>query len=403
MALNDAERNRLQATQRELALWADQAASINARRQDQRVEAGLAMRRLGKQTITVRQSEGASWKILPLASWGSSYLNRLAAYTRQPVVGPNAQAWLQSLAGEVPKHLQSVKANFGLRRFFSGPSRKKQAEASARFLLQFADAAAAAGVDGVLRKLEQAAAREPSVRPADALDPSVGLKERFFPSGPVSIHAASDLKSVPNSVRRIQSAASDEEKQQKELRNLADRVRSASVQAALAEMSVDQLRTATRQRLSIAPLKKAGIDTVGAMLANPRRVIITPGIGDKTYPRLMGAARALEKETQKSTPVRIDVEEPTRDMRQLVQNLSTWEATQSLLGTPDDHALLKRLEPLAQDRVSSASHVIVAGADWELLDRDVKRLVGWANALRASEPSVADAWNDYLSRPAHYY
>lgn len=402
MALNSSERNQVKEAISYLNSLVSDASRIESQRQLQQRDGIAAAQKLRSSVINVRGEDNEHWSVLPLTPNETKQLRPLAAYTQQPELGPNAKAWLSSILTELPWRLRSAKRNFGLRRLFRDAAVKAEAESSGRFLLSYREVVAAAGVHQILRELGNTVDSAPSVSPEDALLPSVGLGKALSNLGPLTLWEALTLRALPGATRSLSKSSDNQQRYEQSIRNEAARITSSSAKERLAATPVEELKSATRQRISIAPLKKAGFDTVDKVLSSPGRVREAPGIGAKTYPRLVDAARAVRDEIQANTPLRIDADAPTASMGKLILALAIWERTRELLNRPELDRILAELQPLLTSSVTSASYCVFAGSDAEILFEKAQRIIDWADEVDA-KLSQADAWQDFLDRPAHYY
>jgi hypothetical protein len=84
-------------------------------------------------------------------------------------------------------------------------------------------------------------------------------------------------------------------------------VRDQLVTSELDTMPVDRLRELIRGRVTFAPVRDAGLDTVGAVLtADAETLGRIPGVRRKTATRIMTAARQMRESVGECTRVRID-------------------------------------------------------------------------------------------------
>ena len=202
-------------------------------------------------------------------------------------------------------------------------------------------------------------------------------------------------------------------------------VRDQLVAGELGTMPVDRLRELIRGRVTFAPVREAGIDTVGAVLAADTEGLgRIPGVRRKTTRRIMAAARQMRESVQESTRVRIDPDARTPEQTALIAALRRYERTRSLMKGPD-------LSPLASDlgrylgpaaRGSSRRRMLftfskqkrqeardaLAQLDATLSSKQVitarKRLSRAEVELDRAEKTqrAARLWNDYLARPVAY-
>ncbi len=403
MALTKDERDRLRKLTFELDTWVRSADLISSQRSEQREQGEAAANRFRRMVTTVGGRGDARAQILPLSTGDLSGLQRLANLERMPTLGVNAQAWLDSLSHTLPRYLKAAALNFSFRRHFSRPSVRAEAEAAGRFLLEFQDQASVAGLSDMMRRLRSGEPGAPVTTLDQALEPSVGLTKALSMSGPIRLDKAAELIPLRRSVSHIQRVISGQSSLEDRINGAAEQIKIEVADQMLSEMPVEKLRTATRDRLVVAPLRKAGLDTVGHVLFFPREVQLAPGVGEKSYWRLMGAARALEKEARQAAAVRIDPDNPMPAMRQLIASLANEERFREALDIPSRHELLELLEPLANAPLHSAARFVVAGPGGASAVAGAGELNQWSTTLKSTELTEQQAWDDFLSRPAHYY
>ena len=92
----------------------------------------------------------------------------------------------------------------------------------------------------------------------------------------------------------------------------------------MADMPVERLKEATRDRISTAPLKEAGIKTVLDVI-NAGSLQHLPGIGPTLATRIKGAAQTLWQTTYDEMPARIDIKRRTLQATELLRRLRVWD------------------------------------------------------------------------------
>src|SRR5262249_45012168 len=95
-------------------------------------------------------------------------------------------------------------------------------------------------------------------------------------------------------------------------------VRDQLVTGELDTMPVDRLRELIRGRVPFAPLRDAGLDTVGAVLsADAEALGRIPRVRRKTAKRIMAAAWQMRESVEESTRVRIEPDARTPEQTAL--------------------------------------------------------------------------------------
>jgi len=202
-------------------------------------------------------------------------------------------------------------------------------------------------------------------------------------------------------------------------------VRDQIVTGQLNTMPVDRLRELIRGRVTFAPVREAGFDTVGAVLtAGADALGRVPQVRRKTAKRIMAAARQMRKSVEESTRVRIDPDARTPEQTALIAALRRYERTRSLMKGPDLSPLAEQLgrylDPAARGasrrrmlftfskRKRQEARDALARLDATLSSRQVtaarKRLSRAGSELDKAEKTQRSArlWNDYLARPVTY-
>ena len=202
-------------------------------------------------------------------------------------------------------------------------------------------------------------------------------------------------------------------------------VRDQLVAGELDTMPVDRLGEFIRGRVLFAPVREAGLDTVGAVLmAGAEAVGRIPRVRRKTARRIMAAAWQMREFVEGSTRVRIDPDARTPEQTALIAALRRYERSRSLIKGPDlsplASELARYLEPAA--RGASRGRMLFTFAKWKRQEaRDAlgqldatlssgqvtaarKRLARAGSELDKAKKAqrAARLWSDYLARPVAY-
>jgi SNF2 family DNA or RNA helicase len=233
---------------------------------------------------------------------------------------------------------------------------------------------------------------------------------------------ARDGREVHHAIETVLAAP---EESREVARRAYEAVRDQLVAAELDLMPVDRLRELIRARVTFAPVRDAGTETVGQLLAAGLTALRSiPGVRRRTAKRIMAAAWQMRESVAGSTRVRIDPDARTPEQTALIAALRRYERSRSLLKGPDLSPLAseigRRLDPAA--RGASRRKMIftfskekkqeardaLAQLDAILSSRPVtvarKRLTRAESELdRARKaPGATRLWNDYLARPVAY-
>ncbi|MCA9172167.1 MAG: DEAD/DEAH box helicase, partial [Planctomycetales bacterium] len=175
----------------------------------------------------------------------------------------------------------------------------------------------------------------------------------------------------------------------------------------VADMPVERLKEATRDRISTAPLKEAGIKTVLDVI-NAGSLQHLPGIGPTLATRIKGAAQTLWQTTYDEMPARIDIKRRTPQATELLRRLRVWDGVRRSIGGTDDLNLAEELGPLSAAVTSSVTNAVAfcaPGATAAGLLESIERLRQRARRLSDAGQigDSGDPWDDFLTRPADYF
>ena len=223
----------------------------------------------------------------------------------------------------------------------------------------------------------------------------------------------------------IEAVLAAPEESREVARRAYEAVRDQLVAGELGTMPVDLLRELIRGRVTFAPVRDAGLHTVGQVLAAGAAALgRIPGVRRRAAKRIMAAAWQMREVIEGSTRVRIDPDARTPEQTALIAALRRYERTRSAMKGPDLRPLAneigRRLDPAA--RGASLRRMIftfskakkqeardaLAQLDGILNSKPVtaarKRLSRAETELdkAGKTPSAARLWNDYLARPVAY-
>ena len=392
------ERQLLRATSEEAGQWLVQARSVLARR--------AMVEKAGD--VEVWCEGRLAWRVLPLRPADGAYLSYAARQARLPELKPDERKVVEGLISDVAAATDDAKAVIGVRRFFLGSKTREAGAAAATYLNQYRQWAHAAGIPHLLDRLGHPDDTPSEIPLAAALDDRVGLGGRLADLGNSQhLLPAAAVAHLPNAVQTINAALRQEERFRSAAIAAGEAVRKREVGRLLADMPVERLKEATRDRLRIGPLTEAGLNTVQAVLDRKAQLSHLPGIGATTATRIRGAAQSLWQTTYEETPVRIDIKNRAPEAGELLQRLAAWDAIRQTRTANEDLALKDSLTPLAQALDHHVAHLIVLACE-----RPVSEFTGAVQAVTRrsaqigptwSETIAADPWADFFLRPADYF
>ena len=408
--MNRDERQQCQAVAEELSGWVDLAAPIRASRADLARRAVAAKEALSKYVVEVRRHNEVAWRVLLLRPQDRELLRDMAAYRSLPPISTKTHEALVSLTGEVATAIADVRAVMGARRLFSSSGKRKKGDAAAQLLLDFRTSFFSSDLPAILNQLSATRLSAVSaITVAEALSPQVGLATTMGHLGGSAELLAVQQKFLGfrQACEKVGNAAKQESTCRTAAVDAGNELRRAEAARIVAEMPVDRLRDATRDRINTAPLKDARIDTVLDVI-NVGGLQHLPGIGPTLATRMQGAAQTIWQTTFDEMPARIDIKRRTTHATDLLRLLREWDEVRRIVGSTEDLRLAEELGPLAKAMDSSVTHAVVFcahNATASGLVQSVERLLGRAARLSDIRTGGAsgDPWDDFIARPADYF
>lgn len=403
-------RQDLRAITESVADWSTRALSVGAYRRQIDEAAGHALLALRGATIDIPRDGTRGWRVLPLQPSDMDALTAVARGTQLPQLAPQTEQVLGQLTNEVAAALRDVRSVVGVRRLFSGAKKKEGGRTAAGYLSNYHDWGTQTALVQLLESLSPARQTVlPSIGPGEALADWVGFGARTRDLGldpevlPVAVVAR-----LPDAVRVIDKALQDEVRHRSNAVAAGDVVRRQETRKLLADMPVERLREATRDRLRVGPLGDAGINTVLAVLDQGARLENLPGIGGTTATRMRGAAQALMQTTYDEMPTRLDINNRTAETTELLHRLSAWDAMRRTKGAAADLMRCQELSALASALHTKVTHIVLfhpSDQSTEDFHATLQAVLTRATNIVAVSTSrvAADPWEDFLSRPADYF
>lgn len=403
------DRQRLRAIADEIAGWVNDANAIAGHRVTVEDASNTAVDTLRRTAVEVRREGTSAWHVIPLRAKDGPLLGDVARHAHLAPMSTDDEQVLTRLTTDVATATHDVRSVIGARRFFSGSKKRDAGLSAADFLTAFRQWAVAAGLPHRLSRLGQPDGSVKAVPVADALDDWVGLAPRLKDLGKErGTLAAAVVADLPGAIKTIKQALTEESTFRSSAVTAGNEVRRAEVRKLLAEMPVERLKDATRDRLRIGPLTDAGIKTVLMVLYCGHGLDQLPGIGATTATHLLGAAQTLWQTTYDEMPARIDMKNRTIQTTELLRRLSMWDARRRTKGATTDLARAGELAAVAYALDREVTHLAVFAAGIRSLVEfrdDVETVLRRARAITgsASGPSTADPWGNFLARPADYF
>jgi len=407
--MNRDERQQLRALGEELSGWVNLADPIREHRSDIANRAVAAEAALRKAVVEVRHHDEVAWRVMLLRPQDREALHDLAAYQSLPRISTETNETLKRLTGEVAPALRDIQVLLGARRFFSSGSTREKATAAAEFLTKFRAWFVGSGMPNQLNEL---AGQKPSalgnVTVDQALSERIGLATTMGNlGGSAELLHVSSFADLQQARAKVANAAAEESASRSAAVNAGNEVRRVEAARIVAEMPIERLKEATRDRISTAPLNDAGIKTV-LQVINAGSLQHLPGIGPTLATRIKGAAQTLWQTTYDEMPARIDIKRRTAEATELLRRLRVWDGVRRNIGGTDDLNLADELGPLSAALTSSVTSAVVFCAPsasatglLESIERLRQRARRLSDARQASDSG--DPWDDFLTRPADYF
>ncbi len=404
MALSESDRKRFPAAAAEVGKWREQVRRISEGRDRVAGEAKRAMDSFLSRVVELEKAgvEGPVWRVLPLRVSDPPRVGVLVQDETWPKLGPKVTAWVEAVDDDAHEELRRAKRVQGLRRRLAGKAAREKADAAAEKLLEFHDASVDAGLPDVLDRLEEHAKKARPLPVTDLFEPRTGFSKKSGGLGSGTIIGEKELAALPDDTRTVLGAAYWEPQAKQHAVAAGNALRKSEVRRALGRMPVERLSTVTRGRISVAPLKRAGLNSVQDVLDKPLTISNVPGIGSTMGPRITSAARALARIAEADTPIRIRPEGATPEMRGAVLHLHRWDALRRVRGQEGLVALAKSLRPLVNAMKPGDTHYAVFGDECSLTEA-VEEVAAFAKAIPSPDEERSAAWNDFLNDPARYH
>ena len=391
----------------EVSTWAKQAQEVTTHRAQVHADADRATAGIKARIVDLKLHGARHWSVLPLRQADAQQLGILARRVALPPITREDGNTLRRLVDEVPTALRDAKALFGLRRLFSGGNTRQAGDRAGRYLTDFDAWGRSAGIPTLLSSADDRSRQVDQVDTAAVLTGAVGLAPQIVSLGTPHLLSGTVTLALPWAIKTIQDAFHTEAKVRQQAVDAGVELRKAEARRVVAEMPIERLKDATRERIRITPLTDAGFRTVQDVFTYATRLSSIQGIGATTAHRIRGAAQTLFQATYDEVPVRIDVDSPTTQTLELVKRLGVWDATRKTKNAAADISLAEALAPLANALDSHVQHLLVISAPSEhgtfveAIESVVRRAQTVSGPAAAAVPQ--GPWQDFLIRPAEYF
>ncbi|MDH2444530.1 DEAD/DEAH box helicase [Amnibacterium sp. CER49] len=392
----------------ELESWSQRAQGLESDRKRVAGAAEAASAAVRSRVGVVALGSGRTYSFLPLSPDEAPLLGALAQRAALTALTEAEAIGVSEFVSSVPEATRQAKALFGLRRVFSSYESRDANERAAEFLTVFHAWATAADVPSLFDRIRASLAPLPPVASSEALAEWVGLKPLLQQLGIPTLMSTGSLAALPAAIRAIEGAVSREQVVRQRAVEAGVALRRAETDRVIAEMPIDRLKDATRERIRVAPLTAVGMKTVRDVFIHSARIGSLPGVGTVTAQRIRGAARTLWQSTYDEMPVRIDVNKPSEATQGLVRALADWDGSRRTRNAATDIARAEALVPLVKPLTEGATHLVLIcptiDGEGDLLQA-VDAVVARARTIAetVARGAAADAWQDFRSRAADYF
>lgn len=350
------------------------------------------------------------WHVIPLRADDQALVQTVARASCLPLVHPDVQRELDRLTTEVAAATEDLRKVTGFGRLLLFGGTRDKANQAAQFLADYRRWFLTSGVGQAIdqaKPVDDPRIRALTVR--DVLTDWVGFKQQLPNNGQTAeLVDSTTFAILPNATAVIHRAATEESKLRKAAVDAGNAVRAKETDRMLADMSVERLREATRDKIRVGALTDNGITTVLEVLVNEAILEHFDGIGQTSATRIRGAARTLRQNTYDEMPMRIDIKNRTLEHTEFLRHLRAWDAARRASASTADMAIVEELAPVAAAIDNTVTHAIVIPTALSTVAdfRDAVQIVARAARSIADAQDAAttgDPWEDFLTRPADYF
>jgi hypothetical protein len=390
--------------------WVDAAKAVAVARHEIANAGATQSAALRARTAKARRNNRYLWHVIPLRADDQASIQAVARASCLPPVHPDVQRELDRLATEVAAATEDLRKVTGFGRLLLFGGTRDKATQAAQFLADYRRWFLTSGIAEAIdqaRPVDDPRIRALTVR--DALADWVGFKQQLPDHGQTAeLEDSTTFAILPNATNIIRRAATDESKLRKAAVDAGNAVRNKEAERMLADMSVERLREATRDKIRVGALTDNGITTVLAVLANEEILERFDGIGATSATRIRAAARTLRQNTFDEMPMRIDIKNRTPEHTEFLRRLRAWDAARRASASSADMAIVEELSPVAAAIDNTVTHAIVIPTALSTVAdfRDAIQIVARSARAIADAQDAAttgDPWEDFLTRPADYF
>ncbi|KUI22643.1 helicase SNF2 [Mycobacterium sp. GA-1285] len=394
----------------EVQRWVDAAKSLTVARHEIASESAKQAAALRARTVKARRDDRDLWHVIPLRPDDQALIQGMARAACLSPIHPDVQRELDRLTTEVAAATADLRKVTGFGRLLLFGGTRDKANQAAQFLNDYHRWFRTSGIGQAIesaRPVDDQRIHALTVR--DALADWVGFKQQLPENGKSAVLEDSrSFAILPNATGIIRRAAAIESRMRKAAFDVGNNVRNKETDRMLADMSVERLREATRDKIRVGALVDNGITNVLAVLTNEHRLQTLGGIGETSATRIRAAARTLRQNTFDEIPMRIDIKNRTPEHTEFLRRLRAWDAARRACASSADMAIVEELAPVAAAIDKTVTHAIVIPTALSTVEdfRDAVQIVARsARAVADAEDAAAsgDPWEDFLTRPADYF
>lgn len=390
--------------------WVDAAKAVAAARREILRAAVTQSAALRARITKARRDNRDLWHVIPLRADDQPLIQAVARASCLAPIHPDVQRELDRLTTEVAAATEDLRKVTGLGRLLLFGGTRDKANRAAQFLADYRNWFLTSGIGQAIdqaRPVDHPQIGALIVR--DVLVDWVGFKQQLPDHGQTAaLEESATFAILPNATAVIRRAAAEESRLRKAAVDAGNAVRNSETDRMLADMSVERLREATRDKIRVGALADNGITTVLDVLANERVLERFDGIGQTSATRIRAAARTLRQNTYDEMPMRIDIKNRTPEHTDFLRRLGAWDAARRATASTADMAIVEALAPIAAAIDAAITHAIVIPTALSTVAdfRDAIQIVARAARAIADAQDAAtngDPWEDFLARPADYF
>jgi superfamily II DNA or RNA helicase len=372
------------------------------------IEAGsAAVVALRSAVVPIVRDGRGQWRVLPLGPTNHELIERVARQAQLPDFPADLQSEVRKLMEEIKVATETVKSVTGFQRFFAFGGTRQAGQRAAAELLVYRRWYLKHGMSSQIRQLTPLA--EVYLGPAGVFADWLKLPQRLGESSSsVALEPSTSFAILPNAMKIIQRAIVEETELRAAAVEAGNEVRAMETNRLLADMPVERLKEATRDRVNVGALLNLDITTVLEVFYYEDDLHLYQGLSEVSATRIIAAARTIWQSTYEEMPMRIDIKERSKEHTDLLRRLRAWEVARKIARSPEEWAQIKALAPLADAIDKDVSQVLVfcpSNATVNDFKESVQVVARCARRIydARDEAEGSDPWDDFLSRPADYF